>query len=109
MSLCSFTTATSGANAGNNQISPQFGQGIYTGIYYPGSAQKVISSIGHFASPTLACEHVIQNDTNFISIGEPFDLLITLAILSLFVLLGAAVVLWNEKVLPLIKQFFERY
>ena len=66
MSCASFTTATNGAQANKNQISPQLGQGIYAGIYYPGSTQKVVSTIGSFL-PNLGAEVVIQNDTNYIS------------------------------------------
>ena len=70
MSLCSIPTATtSGYNLSNTapkELFPQLGQGIYCGVYYPGSTKKVEDTVPSL-TPTLRAEVVIQNDTNYIS------------------------------------------
>lgn len=72
MSLCSIPTAiTSGYSLSNTSptlVSPQIGQGMYMGIYYPGSTKTVNSVVGsNVNNQALGGELVIQNDTNYIS------------------------------------------
>jgi len=67
MSACGFNTITNATtNAAKNVLSPQFGQGIYCGIYYPGSTTPVPSFVGS-PQPAVGAEVIIQNDQNFIS------------------------------------------
>ena len=67
MSACALNTILNATtNAGKNVVSPQIGQGIYIGNYYPGSTSKVISSVNTMM-PSLGAEIVIQNDNNPIS------------------------------------------
>ena len=66
MSCCSIPTAVSGLTPAKNEVSPQLGQGQYIGVYYPGSSNAVINSVGQMM-PGLGSELVIQNTNGYIS------------------------------------------